>query len=277
MKSMERAQTLYLNGTILTMEDARPTVEAVLTEGERILAVGALPEMRAVAAPGAREIDLAGQTMMPAFIDPHGHFPDPGFIALFRVDLSAPPRGDCTDMSQALRRLSARAAETPVGEWIMGVLFDNTAIAEGRMPTRAELDDVTTDHPIWVIHASGHNGVANSVALKLRGISGATPDPVGGRYDRDPETGELSGLIEGLSAMGEMGDTDFLIDREPLLAGIHRLPGGVPVLWCDLCPERLGHTNHAGTLCEFSRWRGPGHRSSAVAHRRIGASTVRGP
>ena len=210
---MGSGRTIYFNGTILTMDDATPRAEAVLTEGEHILAVGPLSELEALAGPAADWVDLAGRTMLPAFIDPHGHFPDPGFIALFRVDLAAPPRGDCTDMATALDRLRARAAQTPPGEWVMGVLFDNTAVAERRMPTRAELDSVSTDHPVWVIHASGHNGTANSAALQQQGITRDTPDPVGGRFGRDPDTGALTGLIEGISAMGAMGDTEFLIDR----------------------------------------------------------------
>ena len=75
-------QTLYFNGTILTMEEDLPEVGAVLTEGDRILAVGDEALLRAEMAAG-EEVDLRGQTMIPAFIDPHGHFPDPGFIQLF--------------------------------------------------------------------------------------------------------------------------------------------------------------------------------------------------
>ena len=94
----------------------------------------------------------------------------------------------------------------------MGAALDETALAEGRMPTRDELDALSVDHPIWVIHTSGHCGVANSNALARRGVSEATPDPAGGRYLRDT-SGRLTGGIEGLSAMGEMGDTHFLVDR----------------------------------------------------------------
>lgn len=216
---MRLGETLFFNGTVLTMDDARPTVEAVLTRDDRILAVGTLTDLRMKAAKEVVEFDLQGRTMLPAFIDPHGHFPDPGFIQLFRVELSAPPRGDCVDMATALTRLRAKAAKTPKGDWVMGVLFDNTAIAEGRMPTRAELDSVSDEHPVWVLHASGHNGAANSYTLRLQGIDRDAPDPVGGRFGRDPHTGELTGLIEGISAMGAMGDTDFLIDRERFWQG----------------------------------------------------------
>lgn len=210
---MQDIRKLYIGGPILTMDDAAPVAEAVLTCGDRITAVGRADDLRTQMGQGGKVVDLAGSTMLPAFIDPHGHFPDPGFIRLFRVDLSAPPRGDCADMATALARLAAKAAETPPGEWVMGVLFDNTAVAERRMPTRAELDSVSNEHPVWVIHASGHNGTANSVALARQGLDRSTPDPAGGRLGRDPDTGALTGLIEGIAAMGEMGNTDFLIDR----------------------------------------------------------------
>jgi len=211
--------TLYFNGPILTMDADNTQPEAILTNGESIVAVGRAADLRDRMPAGTREFDLKGQTLIPAFIDPHGHFPDSGFIRLFRADLSSPPRGDCADIATALTRLRAKAEETPNGDWVMGVLFDNTAIVEQRMPTRAELDDVSTEHPVWVIHASGHNGVANSVALERHGVDRDTPDPLGGRFGRDSETGELTGLIEGISAMGEMGDTDFLIDRDRFWAG----------------------------------------------------------
>ncbi|WP_406644870.1 amidohydrolase [Aliisedimentitalea scapharcae] len=212
-------QTLYFNGPILTMDDKNNVVEAVLTEADTIVAAGAETDLRAQLSSSATEVDLQGKTMLPAFIDPHGHFPDPGFIRLFRVDLASAPRGDCPGMATALERMRAKTAETPPGDWVMGVSFDNTAIAEQRMPTRAELDSVSTDHPIWVLHASGHNGTANSMALERHGVNRDTPDPVGGRFGRDPETGALTGVIEGISAMGAMGDTNFLIDRDRFWQG----------------------------------------------------------
>jgi predicted amidohydrolase YtcJ len=210
---------LYHNGPILTMDAADTVAEAVLTIGDKIAAVGKVSVLRAQLPGGATEVDLQGRTMMPAFIDPHGHFPDPGFARLFRVDLAAAPRGDCTDIPMALSRLREKAQATPHGEWVMGVLFDNTAIAEKRMPTRAELDAVSTEHPIWVLHASGHNGVANSAALARRGLTCESPDPLGGHLGRDAQTGALTGLIEGLSAMGELGDTTFLIDGDKFWQG----------------------------------------------------------
>ncbi|MEP4198045.1 MAG: amidohydrolase [Aliishimia sp.] len=210
---------LYHGGVILTMDAQNTAPEAVLTIGDKIKAVGAVSQMRKQMPPATVEVDLDGLTMIPAFIDPHGHFPDPGFIELFRVDLSSGARGDCVDMGTAMARLAAKVYDTPIGEWVMGVAFDNTSIAERRMPTREELDAVSGEHPIWVIHASGHNGVANSCALEKQGIFADSLAPLGGRYGRDADTGELNGLIEGISAMGPLGDTTFLIDTNKFWQG----------------------------------------------------------
>lgn len=203
---------IFTGGSILTLDDENSVPEAVGIEGERIVAVGALVDVRA-ALGGAEEIDLEGGTLIPAFIDPHGHFPDSAFVTLLRADLASPPRGDCQSLADVFARLNAKAAQTPKGEWVMGAALDETLLAEGRMPTRDELDAVSRDHPIWVIHTSGHCGVANSMALAHQGIGEGTPDPAGGRFLRDA-AGRLTGGIEGLSAMGEMGDTHFLIDQQ---------------------------------------------------------------
>lgn len=201
--------TIFAGGPILTMDagDTRP--DAVGIHGDRIVAVGSLAEVRETL-PDAVLHDLGGQTVIPAFIDPHGHFPDSAIVSLLRVDLSA--RTGCTTLAEAFRRLAAKAADTAAGAWVMGAALDESQLTERRLPTRDELDAVSTDHPIWVIHASGHCGVANSVALARQGITEDSTDPHGGRYLRDG-SGRLTGGIEGLSAMGEMGDTHFLLDE----------------------------------------------------------------
>ena len=108
--------TLYFNGPILSMDAKDSMPEAVLTRGETIIAVGCQADLRAQMPADTALVDLQGQTMIPAFIDPHGHFPDSGFIELFRVNLSAPPLGTCTDMATALQRLRDRAKATEFAE-----------------------------------------------------------------------------------------------------------------------------------------------------------------
>ncbi|MBT3559318.1 MAG: amidohydrolase [Rhodospirillales bacterium] len=203
-------KTLYHNGIILTVDSEDFVAGAVLTEDGTIVAVGDKGELEAQ----ADEIrDLRGQTMIPAFIDPHGHYPDSGILALCRVDLSGTPLGSCNTIAELLKRLSARAAETPKGEWILGGMFDQIAVAEQRFPTCAELDGVSTDHPIWVGHFTGHAGATNSLGLQARGINRDSEDPRGGRFGRD-ENGDLDGLLDGMTAMGELGDGEFQITSD---------------------------------------------------------------
>lgn len=200
--------TIFAGGPILSMDadDTRP--EAVGILGDRIVAAGRFADVRK-ALPDAALHDLQARTLIPAFIDPHGHFPDSAMVSLLRADLSV--RSGCRNLADVFARLAGKAAQTEPGEWVMGAALDESQLAERRPPTRDELDAVSTDHPIWVIHASGHCGVANSLALARQGITEQSADPEGGRYLRDA-SGRLTGGIEGLSAMGEMGDTHFLLD-----------------------------------------------------------------
>jgi len=207
-------QTLYFGGTILTVDPANSAAEAVLVDGGRIAGVGGLAEIEAAAEPSAERRDLGGRTMIPGFIDPHGHFPDSGFLALHRADLSGPPIGACRDLDAVFERLRDKARQTPPGDWVVGAMFEPSGLAENRFPTRNELDRISRDHPIWVVHISGHAGVANSRALAFRGVDRDSPDPAGGRFGRDPATGDLDGLLEGMAAMGGLGDSEFQITYE---------------------------------------------------------------
>ena len=207
-------RTLFHNGTIITMDDKRPTADAVLVETGRIAAVAGFADLSGQATAGCRQRDLGGLTLVPGFIDPHGHFPDSGVHALFKADLAPPPLGDCGTLGDALGRLASKAAETAPGEWVIGVQFDPAAIPEKRYPTRDELDRVSSAHPVWLHHFTGHAGVANSLALAWRGVDEGTPDPPGGRLGRCGRTGRLDGLLEGMSAMGDLGDSEFQLTRK---------------------------------------------------------------
>lgn len=201
MQTDSIADTIYFNGTVLTMAAPGARAEAVATKDGRILAVGARALVERHAGAATRRVDLAGRTMLPGLIDPHSHFPDSGEIALFQTDLNAPPIGDVTSIPQMQERLRARAATTPVGEWVVGYGYDDTIMVEGRHPTAADLDAVSRDHPIWCSHLTGHFGVANSLALALAGLGPETPQPQGGYIHADPLTGKLTGRLDEPSAM----------------------------------------------------------------------------
>lgn len=194
------ADTVYLNGIVVTMNGDQ-TAEAVAVRGEEIVAVGTSDEVQALAGADTRVVDLDGKTMLPGFYAAHDHFPGSGRVAVSSVDLNSPPIGTIETMDELVAALSERAAGTPAGEWIQGRGYDDTLLAELRHPTRSDLDRVSTEHPIYISHTSGHLGVANSLALELAGITRSTPDPPGGVIQRDPETGEPNGVFEESGGM----------------------------------------------------------------------------
>ena len=181
-------QTLYTGGTILTMTE-NERAEALLTEGERILAVGKEEEVRRLAK-GAAEKDLEGNTLMPAFIDPHSHF-----SACANAMLQGTVEGarSFDEITEAVREY-IRKNRIPAGRWVAVRDLDPEMLREGKAPDRSVLDRASAEHPILLQHKSGHVGVLSSLALKAAGIDGNTPDPAGGKIWK--ENGEPTGYLE---------------------------------------------------------------------------------
>jgi hypothetical protein len=189
-------RTVYIGGPVLTMDAEDRIVEGLAVEGDRIAAVGNAEQLRAWADEhGAEVVDLRGQALLPGFIDAHGHFPGEGLYAVY-ADLNSPPLGDVETIDDLVDILTARARETPAGDWVVGFSYDDSLLAEKRHPTRVDLDRVSTEHPVLIWHISLHFASANSAALTALGIDAATKDPDGGIIRRDPETGEPDGLLE---------------------------------------------------------------------------------
>jgi predicted amidohydrolase YtcJ len=188
------AQQIFINGVVLTMNTRSETVAAIALTGDRIVAVGSNDEILALKTPETLVHDLQGKTLMPGIIDAHGHFPATGATAVM-ADLSSPPVGDIGNIEQLLARMRDLAATKPAGEWIMGLGYDDTLLAEMRHPSREELDSVSTEHPIFLLHVSAHMGVANSLALSNIGYDKTSEDPPGGVIGRDQD-GTLNGLLE---------------------------------------------------------------------------------
>jgi len=187
-------RAVYRGGTVLTMNATDDVVEAIGVEGDRIGAVGTAEEVLAWAGATARIVELDGKAVVPGFVDAHGHFPGEGALHT-RVDLNAPPIGDVETLADLQARLRAGAATVPEGEWLIGVGYDDTLLAELRHPTRHDLDAVTRSHPLAVLHVSGHLAVVNSLALEQAGLDRDSPDPEGGVRRRDAD-GELTGVLE---------------------------------------------------------------------------------
>ncbi|MCP4756979.1 MAG: amidohydrolase [Proteobacteria bacterium] len=209
----EHAKTLYINGDIVMMDSSNRRCQALATSGDRILAAGSNEELKPLANSETKVIDLDGKTVLPGFIDPHGHFFASCYFNRFFVDLNSPPIGDVNCIDDMLAKLKEEAQTTAPGKWISGFGYDDTIIAEQRHPTRYDLDKVSTDHPIAIRHISGHAVAVNSRAIELGGVTRDTPQPKGGHIQTDPATGEPLGIFEEMSAIGLV--MDFLPDLTP--------------------------------------------------------------
>lgn len=182
---------LLTNATVITLDASTPTADAVVVTGGRITWVGDRREARSVAGSRHREVDLAGATVVPGFIDAHHHLMTLGFW-MSQLDCAFPRVQAVSDIVEAVR---LRVAETAPGQWIRGRGYDDNKLAERRQLTRIDLDAVSPGHPVMIRNASGHMCVVNSVALRQAGIGRDTPDPFGGHIDVDAD-GEPTGLLQ---------------------------------------------------------------------------------
>ena len=182
-------ELILYNGNIITINDRQPRAEAVAVADGRFLAVGTNEKVQALAAGKTKKINLEGQTVVPGFIDAHTHPAEAGLLHLRRVDC------DLRSIAEIQRAIRERASKTPVGEWVLGFKYDDTKTSDGRALTDKDLDAAAPQHPVYISHRGGHTAYVNALAYSRAGISESTPDPQGGRFDRDPKTGKLNGRI----------------------------------------------------------------------------------
>jgi predicted amidohydrolase YtcJ len=179
---------IVVNGRVLTQDDATPVATAFAVKDGRFVAVGTDADVRHLAVADRTEvIDAGGMCVLPGFIDAHSHPSGVGVDELKNVNTNL---GSIARIQAAL---SEKAARTPPGEWVVGFMYDDTKLSEGRPLDRKDLDAVSTEHPIVVGHRGGHTGVYNSMAFRLAGVTASTPDPFGGQFYR--ENGELTGKV----------------------------------------------------------------------------------
>ncbi len=181
---------ILVNGHILTVDPADRVVEALAIGAGRIRALGTSDEIRALAGPHTRVIDLKGRTATPGLIDAHAHIAEGGVSAVYGVELAG-----VKNIAEVVGLLKARAAKLKPGEWILGAGWDEAKLAERRYIHAADIDGVTPANPVWLDHTTGHYGVANSVALKLAHVTTATPNPAAGTIDRDA-SGAPTGVLK---------------------------------------------------------------------------------
>lgn len=214
-------QMIISGGPIITMAGDQPeTVEALLIRNGKISATGTLAEIRKTAGAKASTVDLKGRTLLPGFIDAHGHLSFVGQNAAM-VQLQPPPVGAVASIAQlqdALRNYP-RPATMPL---IIGNGYDDSQLAERRHPTRQDLDAVSATLPILVIHVSGHFASMNSAMLKMLGFGPDTPDPVGGVIRREADGKTPNGVVEETAMyplMKILAPSSIEASIAPLVAG----------------------------------------------------------
>jgi predicted amidohydrolase YtcJ len=181
---------IFLNGDIHTMDEENPVVEAVAVHGNRIISVGSTADVRGLAGSETEVVDLKGRTMIPGMTDAHVHFTSYALVAR-RVDLDG-----ATTLEETLKRVGERAARARRGEWILGRGWNKNLWEGGGFPSKGDLDRVARDKPVALNSKGGHVTWVNSAALRLAGITRDTPQPYGGEIERDPETGEPTGILK---------------------------------------------------------------------------------
>jgi predicted amidohydrolase YtcJ len=192
------ADRIWTGGPILTMNDKAPRAEALAEKDGTIVAVGTTAEVMALKGPKTETFDLAGRVLAPGFFDAHGHVFGGGLQAL-SANLLAPPDGKVESIAalqQTLRDwIAVNKDKVEKFGLIIGFGWDPSTLAEHRAPTRQDLDAVSTDVPVYVIHQSAHLGAANSKALAAVGYTRDTKNPPGGVIRREPD-GEPNGVLE---------------------------------------------------------------------------------
>ena len=255
--SQKPPHQIYFNGQVLTMDTGNPRAEAISARDGVIEAVGDDSEIMLLVEAHSELVDLEGATLMPGFVDAHGHFPGSGRTA-FSADLNSPPIGTVSSIEELLATLEAFGEQRPEG-WLVGHGYDDTLLAEMRHPTRDDLDRISVERPIAISHVSGHLAVANSAALELMGIDESTPDPKGGHIVRDPNSPDKrrpNGVLEETAAR-EVSLKTLNIDatdamRMTQLATDEYLKYGVTTASAGGMPTGLGQlagaTSSAGTM-----------------------------
>ena len=194
-QSKPAADLIIHNARVWTVDSSRPEGEAVAVLGDRIVAVGSNQDVDSWRGPNTRVVDAEGKRLLPGFNDAHVHFVDGG-SQLDKVELN-----DATSAREFARRIGERAAKMPKGQWLLGGDWDETKWNPAELPTKDLIDSLTPNIPVAVNRYDGHMILANSLALKLAGITAQTPDPPGGVIVRDPQgnpTGALKDAAQDL-------------------------------------------------------------------------------
>ncbi|OZY86120.1 amidohydrolase [Cellvibrio mixtus] len=193
------ADSIYFGGTIITLNDAQPSAEAVAIKDGKIIAVGRYADIeKSHKSAETRLIDLHGKTLIPGFIDGHSHFSEVGAQTVL-ANLLPPPDGSVKNIADLQKTMRDFIATSPIVKKhgvAIGMNYDDSQLAEHRHPTRHDLDAISTELPIMVSHQSGHFGALNSKALEKVGITADSIAPDGGVIRREADGKTPNGVLE---------------------------------------------------------------------------------
>ena len=197
---MPAADLVLKNARVITMNAARPAAQMVAVEGDLISYVGSDKGLDSFVGPGTRVIDCAGRAVLPGFSDAHLHlFSLVG--KLLSIGLGLDSVRSIGDIKEKIREKALKIAP---GAWISGADYNEFYLEGKRCPTRWNLDEAASDHPVIISHRSLHACVLNSMALELAGIGMETPEPEGARIERDLSTGEPNGILIGTGMLSHI-------------------------------------------------------------------------
>ncbi|MFN2305052.1 MAG: amidohydrolase, partial [Anaerolineales bacterium] len=198
--SNAKADAIYYGGSILTMIKDSDRVEALAVKKGRILAAGAMAEIKTRKGTDTKMINLNGKCLMPGFFDPHSHIVMQS-VKFSTANLDPKPIGEAGTIADIQRILSdwINKKKLKPGQWVIGWGYDDTGIKEKRHPNRDDLDAVSTDHPILLMHISSHLMTGNSKMLEEIGVNSETKDPKGGKIQRKAGGSEPNGVLEEIA------------------------------------------------------------------------------
>ncbi len=190
--------TLYYDGIINTLNDNNDVAEAILIEDGKIVAVGSNNELMEQATAETEKINLEGKAMFPGFIDPHSHYGMQSVLAIFK-SLAPSPIGDVESIDRMIEVMTediAKKGYNGSDRFYIASGYDHEQLAEGRHPTKDDLDKISTEVPLAAVHASLHVGTFNSKALEVLGLAPNEADPAGGHFGRYPDSDLINGYAE---------------------------------------------------------------------------------
>ncbi len=195
MTNIVQADIVILGGNVITVDPVKPKAQAVAVKFGRILAVGSDEQIKPLIGSKTKVVDLKGRTIIPGLNDTHCHISGADGTQRAMGIIDASYEGGVRSIADIQARIAEQAKKKPKGEWINVTKEDDSKLIEKRHPTKLDLDKPAPEHPVMLSTVGGHFAVVNSKAFEMAGVTKDTPDPMGGRFEKDPTTGELTGWI----------------------------------------------------------------------------------